>query len=295
MIYVIFLFLVGFQSSAKEIAFTFDDAPVMSTLHFESGDRTSKLIQKLKALHVPPVMIFANPCKFGANGDSVQQLKKYKDAGHLIANHTCSHPRLDEVGFNEYTQDIIKAEKLLVSLIQEQKYFRFPFLNEGSDEKLRNKVRKWLSQNKYRNGMVSIDNDDYIFAYKLNLAKEKKKDIHYEKVKRLYLDHILGAAEFYDSLAQEKLGYSPKHVLLLHEVDSSILFIDDLVAEFKRRGWKLISASEAFQDKIYSEIPKSLYANNGIVAQLVHDKTGDKPKFGDFDKLSADLDSILGL
>lgn len=77
---------------AKEIALSFDDAPVNSTHHFESAKRTDELIKKLKSLNVPGVMIFANPCKDEVNG--ISQLKKYVDAGHIIANHTCTHPRL---------------------------------------------------------------------------------------------------------------------------------------------------------------------------------------------------------
>lgn len=48
---------------AREIALTFDDAPVGSTLHFESLVRTETLIKKLKELKVPQVMVFANPCQ----------------------------------------------------------------------------------------------------------------------------------------------------------------------------------------------------------------------------------------
>jgi peptidoglycan/xylan/chitin deacetylase (PgdA/CDA1 family) len=295
MISFLFLFLSALPTQAKEIAFTFDDAPAAYTLHFESGDRTKKLIQKMKELKLPPAIIFANPCKEGANGKPIQQLEQYVKAGHLVANHTCTHPRLDDAGFEEYIRDTAQADTLLAPLMLGPKFFRYPFLNEGSEEKLRDSVRDWLQKNQYRHGAVSIDNDDYLFAFKLNKAKELKKKIDYEKVKALYLKHILAAAEFYDNLAREKLGRSPKHVLLLHEVDSSVLYLEDLVAEFKRRGWKIISAAEAFEDKIYAEAPKSLYANNGIIAQLVHEKTGEKARFGDFEKLTTDLDTILGL
>ncbi len=42
--------LITQQLSAKEIAFTFDDAPFHTTAHFKSLDRTKELIKKLQSL-----------------------------------------------------------------------------------------------------------------------------------------------------------------------------------------------------------------------------------------------------
>lgn len=289
-IFVILIF--SLNSFAKEIALTFDDAPVSSSQHFESSARTDELIKKLKILKVPEVMIFANPCK---EKNSISQLKKYVDAGHLIANHTCSHPRLDDVGFSVYSKDAEKADWLLSSLLSGQRFFRFPFLNESKDEKLRDQMRDWLKANNYRSGMVSVDNDDYIFSWAINKAKDNKKKIDYKKVEQLFLDHLLGAVDFYDDLAVKNLGHSPKHVILLHEVDATVMFIDSLVNELRKKGWKIISAKEAYQDKLYLEKPKNTYGNNGIVAQVAFEITGEKNGYNHFDEIKAKLTKILGL
>ena len=55
---------------------------------------------------------------------------------------------------------------------------------------------------------------------------------------------------FYDSLARDVLGRSPKHVMLLHENDLNALFLDDFVAFIKQRGAKIIPISEAYTDPI---------------------------------------------
>lgn len=291
--FLVILLLANSTAMAKEIALSFDDAPVNSTYHFESGRRTDELIRKLKGVNVPGVMVFANPCKDEAN--SITQLKKYVVAGHLIANHTCTHPRLDDVGFDIYSKDTKKADQMLVPLMTGQKFFRFPFLNEGKDEALRNQMRVWLQTNQYRNGMVSIDNDDYIVSWAINKAKEQGKKIDYKKIEKLFLNHVLGAVDFYDELSVNRLGYSPKHVILLHETDATVMFVDALVKELRRKGWTIISAKEAYSDKLYLELPKNTYANNGIIAQVVLEKTGIKESFNDFDRLKADLIKQLGI
>ena len=262
--FIFLIFSLSISLHAKEIAFSFDDAPVSSSYHYETNERSHALIHKLKALNINQAIVFANPCKRKNIKSVIAQLKSYVDDGHLIGNHTCSHIRLDDVGFNRFTLDSNKGDLLLSPLFQGQKFFRFPFLNEGTDLALRDKVRSWLNSHQYKNGFVSIDTDDYIFSFKINQAKAKRKKIDYNKVKSLFVNHVIGAANFYDDLAIKTIGYSPKHVILLHEMDATVLFIDSLVNELKKQGWKVIGISEAYQDKLYNEHPLNLYAKKII-------------------------------
>lgn len=281
--------------SAKEISFTFDDAPMNSSVYFESEARTDALVKKLEALQIPSVIVFANACKREDSRAVIAQLKKYRDAGHAIGNHTCNHPRLDEVGYEEFAKDAEEGDRLLKPLFSGRKFFRFPYLNEGKDAGARDRMRAWMKTNGYRHGAVSVDDDDYLFSFKMNRAKERGKKIDLSKVEALFVSHLVGAAEFYDALAVKTLGYSPKHVLLLHEMDATVMFLEPLVKELRKRGWKIISAEEAYGDKLYLEQPANTYGNNGIISQIAFEKTGDRAGYGEFERLSAELDRILGL
>jgi hypothetical protein len=126
-------------------------------------------------------------------------------------------------------------------------------------------------------------------------AKELGKKIDLKKIEGLFVRHLAGAADFYDTLALKTLGRSPKHVMLLHERDMTVMFLESLLKELEKRGWKIISADEAYQDKMYLEQPKNTYANNGIVSQLAFEKTGEKIGYGDFDELKTELNALLGL
>jgi peptidoglycan/xylan/chitin deacetylase (PgdA/CDA1 family) len=289
------LLLAVDQVQAKEIALTFDDAPMDSTPFFETHSRTDELIKKLRTLNVPPVIIFSNACRRKNARSVIEQLKKYRSAGHLIGNHTCSHPLLDDAGFEAYSKDAAKGDKLLSSLLDSHKFFRFPFLNEGTDVSVRDKMRDWLKNNQYRNGFVSVDNDDYVFSFKINQAKRLKKKIDYKRVENLLVQHVAGAAAFYDDLAVKTLGRSPKHVLLLHEMDATVMFLEPLVKGLRNQGWTIISAAEAYDDEVYLEQPKNTYANNGIIAQLTMEKTGQRLGYYTSEKIKAELDRILGL
>jgi peptidoglycan/xylan/chitin deacetylase (PgdA/CDA1 family) len=289
------LIMTSTRASAKELALSFDDAPFYDSKHFTSSERTEELIRKLKALNVPPVLIFANGCKRVDSASVIAQIKKYRDAGHLIGNHTCSHPRLDNVGFAAFAMDAERGEELLLPLFVGQKFFRFPFLNESKDKKLRDQMREWLTKNKYRNGFVSIDTDDYIFSSKVNEAKDLGKKIDYKKIEKLFIENIIGSANFYDDLAVKTLGHSPKHVLLLHEMDVTVMFLDSLIKELRKQGWKIISAEEAYQDKLYASVPKNTYSGNGLIAQMAMEKTGEAKGYFQIEVITAELNKILEL
>lgn len=280
---------------AKEIALTFDDAPVSSSKLFQSQLRTNELVRKLKQLNVPSVMIFANPCNGIDETSMLAQLKVYQEAGHMLGNHTCSHPRLDDVGFEQYSKDAFLADKKLNKFLNKKKFFRFPYLNEGTKEDLRDQMRGWLELHGYKNGYVSVDNDDYYFSFMLQKAANLGKTIDHKQVKDLLVEHILAATEFYDDLAIKHLGYSPKHVLLLHEMDATVMYLGDIVEALRRKGWKIISAAEAYTDPLYSEKPKNLYANNGIIAQLVLERKGVRAGYAKLPEIKAELERILRL
>ncbi len=281
--------------ATKRIALTFDDAPKESTAHFETAARRDELIRKLRDLEVPAVLVFANSCKTKTAKQALEHLQKYQLAGHKIGNHTCSHPRLDEVGFDTFRHDVEKNDSNLGTLMTKPKFFRFPFLNEGTDEAIRDRMRSWLRKNEYRHAAVSVDTEDFIYSWALNQARMKGRSINYEKVKEHFVSHVVDSVKYYDGLATQTLGYSPKHTLLLHEMDATVLFLDALVIKLRKEGWIIIGAEEAYSDPLYALQPKNTFGGNGIVAQLALEKTGKRLGFDQFDRVKAELRALLGI
>jgi hypothetical protein len=85
------------------------------------------------------------------------------------------------------------------------------------------------------------------------------------------VDVITRSTEFYDAMAQETLGRSPHHVLLLHENDLAAMFVGDLVSELRRRGFRIVPATVAFEDPIADREPDTLYLGQGRIAALAHE------------------------
>ena len=60
-------------------------------------------------------------------------------------------------------------------------------------------------------------------------------------------------------------------MLLLHENDLAALFVGDLVAELRRRGFRIIPATTAFKDPIADLNPDTLFLGQGRIAALAHE------------------------
>ena len=92
-----------------------------------------------------------------------------------------------------------------------------------------------------------------------------------------YLEHMWARAEYYDSLAQRVLGRPVKHTVLVHFNLLNGLFLGDVIAMFKSKGWQPIDAEEAFADPVFSARPQVLPAGESIVWSLAKEK-GTIPK-----------------
>lgn len=255
-------------SEQKRVALTYDDAP-MSDSFLSGTERTAKLIDGLRRAEVTQAAFFVTTQ--GIN--SPQQLKRiqaYAAAGHIIANHSHTHPWLRNISAEAYVADIDRAEETLALFENRRPWFRYPFLNEAPDIEKRNAVRKALKNRGLQNGYVTIDTFDW---YLNSLYQETLKtggDVCLPALSKLYVEMMVGAANFNDEVARETLGRSPAHTLLLHENDLAALFVVDLVKSLKADGWKIVTADEAYADPIAGIEPDTQFLGAGRVAALAY-------------------------
>jgi peptidoglycan/xylan/chitin deacetylase (PgdA/CDA1 family) len=273
---VLSVFLNCLNSSAQEIALTFDDAPMEDGVYFSGSERTDRILEHLKANHVSQAAFFVITKNIEDNA-GLPRLKKYVEAGHLLANHTHSHRWIHTIGTNNYIEDVHHADSVLKTIKGYAPWFRYPFLDEGRTKPIRDSIRNALKARGLSNGYVTIDNYDWYLNGQTRKAILEGKKINEEALKNIYIEHVWNSIQFYDNVAKQHLGTSPKHVLLLHENDLAAKFLGDLIRYLRSRGWKIISPTEAYQDPIAKEIPDVLFNGQGRVAAIARSK-GVPPK-----------------
>jgi peptidoglycan/xylan/chitin deacetylase (PgdA/CDA1 family) len=255
---------------AREIALTFDDAPTPDSALMTGQERTKRLTDALIAAKVPDALFFVKADYI--NDDTRKRLEHYAASGFHLANHSYSHKSANELGALDYPADVYKAHLLLKPLKNVLPYHRFPYLHYGKDAKAITSLQQSLTELGYKDGYVTIDNFDWYMSSLLTKAAEDKKTINYENARKLYVETLVAAIEFYDDVAQKSLGRSPKHVLLLHENDAAALFVGDLITHLRANGWKIIGPQQAYQDPIARNFPDIAFHKQGRVAAIAHSK-----------------------
>lgn len=250
----------------RRVAFSFDDAPTGDSVIMSGEERSQRILDALQEGGVEEAIFFAVSSRI--DPATIGRMHAYANAGHVIANHSHTHPNLHNVGSKAFLADVGTAHKILSGLPGFQPYFRFPYLNEGATIEERDAVRAGLKTLGYRAGYVTIDNYDFYIDRLLREAREDRRAVDLEAVGALYVEMILGAAVHYDDAACTWLDRSPAHVLLLHENDVAALFLPALITGLKSAGWKVITASEAYADPIANVVPDTLFLGQGQVAAL---------------------------
>lgn len=268
---IIFIILLAAHGAglSQQISLTFDDAPRKDGHHYTGMERTEVLIAKLKDKNAPSAFF----C-IGRDMDDLEwkRLNMYADAGHYIANHTFSHQSIRTLGVEGYIDDIRKADVTLKGLSNFKYWFRYPFLDEGKDIDSRDRIRAALKDMGYINGYVTVDNYDWYLEKLFQDALAEGKTVDYYKLKNIYIEHLWNSIKFYDEMAKNVIGRSPKHVLLLHENDLAAMYIDELIDFLKEQGWEIISPEDAYTDPIAQIIPDVLLNGQGRIGAIAKEK-----------------------
>ncbi|GLX76737.1 polysaccharide deacetylase [Thalassotalea insulae] len=267
---ILFALFISFDGFSKEIALTFDDAPRAAKGYFDGKTRAAKLIANLKAHQVEQVAFFVVTSRLDAEG--VARVNAYNTAGHIIANHSDTHPDFNRLTLEQYSDNFLRADRQLRPFSNFSPLYRFPYLREGNTLEKRNGMRALLKDRGYRNGYITLNNYDWYIETLFQQSIKSGQPLDMERMRQFYVKTLMASIQYYDQMANTYLGRSPKHVLLLHEMDITALFIGDLVDELRRQGWKIISPEQAYTDDIaLYQTERVLKYNPGRIGEIARD------------------------
>jgi peptidoglycan/xylan/chitin deacetylase (PgdA/CDA1 family) len=195
-------------------------------------------------------------------------VRSWVEAGHLIGNHTWSHRRYNGISFEEFSEDVLRADALLGESLSAPRMFRFPTLAEGDTSSKRDRMREFLAAHGYRNGHVTIDASDWYYDSRLRERLKKEPGFDVRRFRRPYLDHLWDRARFYDGLSRKVLGRSVPHTLLVHYNLLNALFLGDVLAMFVKRGWRIGGAADAYRDPVFQRTPNSMPSGQSLIWAL---------------------------
>lgn len=276
---LLLLALAPAANAQKRIALTFDDTPRGVGAFFTKQERARRLIAGLKEARVEQAAFFVNPGSVREPGDEAL-VDGYVRAGHVIANHSFSHPHLSRLAVADYLADVDKAEAWLAPRPGRRPWFRFPFLDEGGKDKAkRDEIRAALATRGLINGYVTAEGSDWNMEQLAIDAKKAGKTIDMAALRDLYVETHVQAADFADALMIRTIGRSPVHVMLLHETDIAALYVADLVKALRADGWEIVTADTAYADPLRTAAPDVPSANGTLAELLAWEKGLPAPRW----------------
>jgi hypothetical protein len=245
----------------------------ISLFYFLPLERNEKILEAFDRYKIKGALFVCGKRVDSTEGKAL--LQSWDDRDHLIANHTYSHRNYNDIPVDAFQEDVIEVESLLLPLKNFRKLFRFPYLKEGDTIDRRDQMRSFLKEKGYHHGHVTVDASDwYVEERMLKFLKENPKadERDLDRYKKFYLNHIWERAQYYDGLSKKVFGRSIKHTLLIHHNLLNALFLRDLMKMFEDKGWKLISAKDAFEDPLFVYQPNILPAGESLIYGAAKEK-----------------------
>ena len=194
-------FCLDTRSDGKRLYLTFDCG-------YENG-YTSKILDALKEKNVTAAFF----CTLPQVRENPELIRRMIDEGHIVGNHSVTHPSFAEISTEQMCDEIGEMEKYLKENFNySEPYFRFP-MGEYTDAAL-----KAVDSMGYSSVFWSLAYDDW------DLNNQKGEQYAYEKVtSRLH----------------------PGAVILLHSVSpDNANALSSIIDEAHRQGYKFCSLRE---------------------------------------------------
>ncbi len=224
--------------ASKKVAFTIDDLPFVGEAR---NFHLNMLMETLLSEQVPATgFIIASE----VHKENWETLRKFRDAGFGLGNHTFSHANLNVLKTKKYLTDIKKADTILTPVMTQPKFFRYPYLAMGYGDK-RSTVLCYLAQKDYQIAPITIDSKDFAFNQRLLAVPEADRRNYLEELKPFYLDFIrqqIVTAEEHDQYNHRQ---EQAQILLIHANLLNAYVLPDIIHLFKEQGYEFISLQDA--------------------------------------------------
>jgi peptidoglycan/xylan/chitin deacetylase (PgdA/CDA1 family) len=250
---VLLLVVAPCFAQQRQVAITIDDLP-------RGGDggpydpaalqsMTRKLLAPFSAQKIPFIG-FVNAGRNSADPGSLRAiLDLWLDAGADLGNHSFSHPDINNVSLEQYEADVIKGEPPLRAALEPRgrklEFYRHPYLHVGATTEIKKGLQDFLDARGYRVAPVTLDNADYLYA-----ALYERPEYR-ERVRAEYVPYMESVVEFFEKRSVEVVGREFPQTLLIHASQMNADLMPELLAMFRRRGYRFITLGEALRDPAY--------------------------------------------
>ena len=264
----------------QPLAITFDDLPAHGA-HPPAISRTQiiqSILATLQREKLPPTYGFINGVRTKEVPETLGVLRAWRAAGQPLANHTWSHPDLNDTDPGQFIANIEADQPLLQSLMPASSdnwhWFRYPYLHEGDTLKKHREVRTWLKANHYEVAEVTMDFEDYLWNEPYTRCTAQNDRAAIQQLHDTYLTTADQFITYYRAISRAVYGRDVPLILLMHVGAFDAHMLPELLALYRTRGFTFVTLPQAAADPIYAEDSDIAYENGDTLTEQLAFKRG---------------------
>lgn len=224
----------------KTIVITIDDLPFVGEYR---NFHLNMMIETLSKEQVPATgFIIASEVR----KDNWELLRKFRDAGLGLGNHTLTHANLNKLSTKESIREIQEADAILSPVLTEPKYFRYPYLAMSSGQK-KEDILCFLAKKNYQVAPITVDSKDFVFNQRLFAVPEMGRRAYLDELKPFYLDFIWQQTLRAEEHNQYHHNPEQAQILLIHANLLNAYVLPDIIAMYKENGYTFVNLQNALK------------------------------------------------
>jgi len=278
----------------KRMALTFDDFGLDFETRLTALERDAAILAALEKHNVQAAGFVTGSFVDRPDGDAI--LKRWGEAGHILANHTWSHENASEKPTAWTMDDIRRNHEALKGYKGFQPYFRFPFLAEGGAADKITEYRAAIKALGYKRAPVSLDTIDWNVSARLEAYLKANPQGDISAYRDYYVKSCVTLANHFHAEAQTLLIDDWPHQTLMHHNILNALCLDDVISAWKADGWEIIPAQQALDAPVYQSEPATPTRGRSLLSVLIYEERLLHPPFPvDYPSFGNNTMDALGL
>jgi peptidoglycan/xylan/chitin deacetylase (PgdA/CDA1 family) len=241
--------------SQPQIAITVDDLPVHGSYPPGSTPQQvgAQMLAAFRTAGVSGVYGFVNAVKVQDQPDTERVLQDWRAAGMMLGNHGWSHRSLGDMSLAEFEHELVKDEPVLARNAGDSDWhwFRYPFLDEGKDAEQRAAARQVLAKHGYRVAAVTMSFGDWQWTAPYARCMARHDAAAVAELERMYLAAAHESIAASRDAARKLFGRDIPYVLLMHVSAMSADMMPQLLALYRKTGFRFVPLPQAESDPAY--------------------------------------------
>ncbi len=285
------------KTATKKMAIGFVSIP--PNFRDKTGDKFDEtariLIQKLTERKVPAIGfvlgagISDGEKMFPARANIVRM---WRDAGLEVGIGGFKHIWFYDTKFDDYVANVLKNEEVVKPILAEKnlqlRYFSYPFLNTGKDLESKVKFENWLIARGYKSIPYTFDNQEWMYSFAYDKARENRDTETAQKIKAEFLDYMGKMLAHYEAYSNEMFGRDIAQTLVLTPSRLVADSADELFGIFEKRGYNFVPMDEALSDEAY-KTPENFTGVKAGISWFERWQMAQGKKLRDEPKVSAEV------